>query len=50
MANVVIFGMEFLILATKKMLKKMVFLGCMHSCLRALIGPLIVLDGRYVMR
>ena len=49
MVRGVIFGVEYLILATKtKMLGKQLFLGCMCSCLGALMGPPKDKNGRYV--
>ena len=44
----VIFGVEYLILATKtKMLGKQLFFGCMCGRFGALMGPPMVGDGRY---
>ena len=49
MVRGVIFGVEYLILATKtKMLEKQLFFGCMCGHFGALMGPLMVEDGRYV--
>ena len=43
----VIFGVEYLILATKtKMLGKMVFFGCKCGCFGALMGPPMVGNDR----
>ena len=48
MVSGVIFGVEFLILATKtKMLGKLVFFGCMCGRFGALMGPQMVGNGRY---
>ena len=48
MVRGVIFGVEYLIFVTKeKMVGKMVFLACMFGHFGALMGPLIVRDGRY---
>ena len=48
MVRVVIFGVEYLILATKtKMLRKQLFFGCMCGHLRALMGPPMVVNGKY---
>ena len=45
----VIFGVEYLILATKtKMLGNSCFFGCMCGCFGALMGPLMVGNSRYV--
>ena len=48
MVGGVIYGVEYLILATKKkMIGEMVFLGCMCGRFGALMGPPLVVDGRY---
>ena len=48
MGRGIIFGVEYLILATKtKILGKHLFLGCMCGHFVALMGPLMVGDGRY---
>ena len=48
MVSGVIFGVEYLILAMKtKMLGKQLFFGCMFGCFGALMGPLMVKNGRY---
>ena len=48
MVREVIFGVEYLILATKtKMLGKQLFLGCMCDRFGALMGPPMVGNGRY---
>ena len=48
MVSEVIFGVEYLILATKiKMLGKQLFLGCMCGHFGALMGSLLIENGRY---
>ena len=48
MVSGVIFGVEYLILATKtKMLGKQLFFGCMCGRLGALMGPRMFGNGRY---
>ena len=48
MVRGVIFGEEYLILATKtKMLGKQLFHGCVFGHFGALMGPLVVGNGRY---
>ena len=48
MVRGVIFGVEYLILATKtKMLGKQLSFGCMCGCFGALMGRLMVKNGRY---
>ena len=48
MVSGVIFGVEYLILATKtKMLGKQLFFGCMCGRFGALMGPLMVGNGKY---
>ena len=51
MVSGVIFGVEYLILATKtKMLGKQLFFGCMCGHFGALMGPLMVGNCRYANR
>ena len=46
----VIFGVEYLKLATKtKILRKKLFFGCLCGRFRALMGPLMVGNGRYAI-
>ena len=48
MVSGVIFGVEYLILATKtKMLGKQLFFGCICGHFGALMGPPKVVNGRY---
>ena len=48
MVSGVIFWLEYLILAMKrKMLRRQLFFGCMCGCFGALMGPLMVKNGRY---
>ena len=48
MVSGVIFWLEYLILAMKrKMLRRKLIFGCMCGCFGALMGPLMVENGRY---
>ncbi len=48
MVSGVIFWLEYLILAMKrKMLRRQLFFRCICGCFGALMGPLMVENGRY---